>query len=100
MTVLDDRPVLEDREAIDEAHAPRGIIRTMSEEGDTGVTWTPGNATEERVAREHFDTMRGKGYAAYRVERDDEGEITDREIIRKFDATLGEVVMVPPRQGG
>lgn len=91
MSLVDERP----------ATAPyTGVIRSMDNHGDTPITWTRGVEVEENAARAHFEKMRDAGYLAYKVERDDDGEITDREQVRRFDPSLGEVVMVPPRQGG
>lgn len=51
-------------------------------------------------ARGYFETMKDKGYVAYKVDRDPQGRVSDREIVRRFDPELGEIVMVPPTQGG
>lgn len=77
-----------------------GIIKIMSQEGDTPVTWAVADREQVANARRHFTRTRGLGCMAYKIERDARGKITDREQIHAFDEALSEIVMVPPRQGG
>ncbi len=94
MTVLDERPA---ETPVEIAGEPvRHVLRTMSRDGDTPIHWTPGVRVEEDAARAAFDAMKAKGYAAYRSDGGERGD----EIIRRFDPTAGEIVMVPPLQGG
>ena len=94
MTVLDERPA---ETPVETTESPRrSVLRTLSRDGDTPIHWTPGVAVEEDAARAAFNAMKGKGYAAYRSDGGERGD----EIIRRFDPEAGEIVMVPPLQGG
>lgn len=67
--------------------------------GDKKVTWDKGKQDEVDVARREFDYLvKEKGYAAYKVDR--KGKKVENEIIRTFDPTLEEVILIPQKVGG
>lgn len=74
-----------------------GTMQIMGGDGDTRVAWDPGNADETAAARAQFDTLRGKGYLAFRVRdaKDDKGE-----QIHVFDPQAGRIILSPPLRGG
>lgn len=95
MTSVDDRP------AESPGDSPAGsVLRVLDRSGDSTVRWTPGNADEERAAREHFATLRGKGYLAYRRGEGGQRGETVHDWERDNLATAGEVLMVPATVGG
>lgn len=64
--------------------------------GDTKIIWDSDKADEVETARETFDKLRKKGYAAYSVKRDgDKGE-----VIKKFDPEAEKLILAPPMVGG
>lgn len=73
------------------------VLRHLSPEGDTELSWDPTSPVETEVARKAFSGLRTKGYLAYRL--NDEGE-HHGEQIREFDPLARAIVMVPPLQGG
>jgi len=77
--------------------APQQLtIRNLNGEGDTHISWTPGNADEVRTAREHFEKLTGElKYSAYRVVDGERGE-----LIREFDPAAEEIILAPQISGG
>lgn len=73
-----------------------GEICCMNKHGDTPLRWRRGVGVEVDAARAHFDTLKGKGYAAYKETAGGERG----EIIRSFDVNAERIVMVPPVSGG
>ena len=80
------------------ATLPAGMhaMAVMGKEGDTKITWTPGNAAEVDNARSQFEFFRGKGYAAFRMSGNDQRG----EQMNTFDPAAQRIVFVPPMQGG
>ena len=72
-------------------------LAIMDPTGDTKVIWDPNNADEVAAAKAQFDTLKGKGFAAFRVEgaKGDKGE-----ILREFDPKAGRIILIPALQGG
>jgi hypothetical protein len=64
--------------------------------GDTKIMWSADNRDEVAAARATFDTLRGKGYLAYKVDR--KGE--KAEVIRAFDPEAEKVILAPQTVGG
>jgi hypothetical protein len=64
--------------------------------GDTKYMWDIYNEDEISVARDTFNSLKEKRYIAYSV--GDDGK--KGEIIRRFDPSLGKIIMVPPVVGG
>jgi hypothetical protein len=68
----------------------------MDHTGDTKIIWDPDKTDEVAQARETFDKLRKKGYAAYSVNRKgDKGE-----VIREFDPNAEKMILAPPTVGG
>lgn len=64
--------------------------------GDTKIIWDADKPEEVEAAREQFDKLRKKGYAAYSVDR--KGE--KGEVLRKFDPDAEKLILAPPTVGG
>lgn len=76
-----------------------GTLSTLDCSGDTRLTWDSGNADDVEVARAAFDSLRQKGYAAFKVE----GKRRSRErgeIMRDFDPGAEQIIMVKQLVGG
>jgi hypothetical protein len=74
-----------------------GTIAVMDKTaGDMPVNWDPNSPDEIEQAEATFDSLRAKGYAAYRVNK--EGKRS--ELITKFDPALERIIMAPPLAGG
>lgn len=73
-----------------------GTLATLAPEGDLRTTWDSDNAEEVRAARDQFDTLKKKGYLAFKVKRD--GEKGD--LIQEFDPEAEKIIMSPPVRGG
>ena len=72
------------------------VFEVMGKEGDVKKMWNPAIPDEVEDARNSFNSLRAKGYLAFRVnEKGDKGE-----QMTTFDGTSGKVIMVPPMQGG
>ena len=71
-------------------------IAVMSAQGDTKTIWDSEKPDEVAVARETFDKLKAKGYAAFRVDR--WGKKSER--MKAFDSEAGAVIMVPNFAGG
>jgi len=71
-------------------------LKVLDHTGDTQIRWNPSNRDETQAAREHFDSMKAKGYLAYALDADG----ARGEVIRKFDPQARSIVMTPQMQGG
>jgi hypothetical protein len=70
-------------------------LTVLDRTGDTRFQWDQRNADEVKAAREHFETFKKKGYAAFKVNKaGGEGE-----QIHAFDPKAERVIM-PPLVGG
>jgi hypothetical protein len=67
--------------------------------GDFKLLWNPDNAAETEAARVAFESLRDKGFQAFKVEgeRGDKGDQLPRA---KFDPRVGKMIMAPAIQGG
>lgn len=72
-----------------------GELATMDSSGDTKVSWDPSKPGEVAAARATFDSLRAKGYAAYRMNGENQGE-----QIFTFDPAAGRIILAPAMQGG
>ncbi len=72
-----------------------GELATMDRSGDTKLTWSANAPVEVEAARQTFDTLRKKGYAAYRMRGDTQGE-----QLLTFDVNAERIILVPAMQGG
>lgn len=73
-----------------------GELATMDGSGDTKVFWTAGVAAEVENARRTFNTLREKGYAAYKLI----GDGTKGEQLLAFDPAAEKIILAPAMQGG
>jgi hypothetical protein len=80
----------------DSAPEGKGALSIMDRTGDSRFGWDPNNAEEVRLAREHFDSLRGKRYLAYRVN----AQGGRGETIHEFDPAAREIIMAPQTVGG
>ncbi len=71
-------------------------LRVMTPKGDTTYEWDPSNPASVTMAREQFQSFRGTGYRAARVN----GDGSQGEFITEFDPSAGTILMVPPMRGG
>ncbi len=74
-----------------------GEIAVMGKEGDVKTIWDRSKPDEVAHARATFDTMRKKGYLAFRCSNKDGDK---GEQMREFDPDAQMMIMVPPMQGG
>ncbi len=73
-----------------------GELAVMDHTGDTKIIWTRDNPDEVENARRTFTDLRGKGYAAFKVDK--KGEKADQ--IHAFDEKVERIIFVPPMVGG
>jgi hypothetical protein len=73
-----------------------GVLHVLNETGDTEVHWNRNSEAEVAAARATFDSLRAKGYMAYRVEPGG----GRGSVMREFDARAERVVLAPAMQGG
>jgi hypothetical protein len=71
-------------------------LRIMDATGDMKIIFDPRKPDEVEAARATFNTLKAKGYLAFRV--DDAGEKT--AAMDKFDPKAGKVILSPPVVGG
>lgn len=64
--------------------------------GDLKMTWDPDVESEVERVRKTFVEMRGKGFAAFRVDKGGDRA----EIMREFDPDARAIIMTPPVSGG
>lgn len=72
-------------------------LSIMNHTGDTKVVWDPDNPDEVAAAKIQFDTLKGKGFAAFRVQGP-KGE--QGEQITEFDPKAVKMILIPPMRGG
>lgn len=102
MTTTQERPDLSAM-PLNEAMAyaeERGLhfLSIADSTGDTRIMWNPRDKDEVATAKAAFDAALGKGMLAYSV--DPGTGDSSGEVVRKFDAKLGKVIMTKPLQGG
>jgi hypothetical protein len=68
----------------------------MDESGDTKATWDSDKPGEVEAARATFDTLKAKGYTAFRVT----SKGGNGEEMKTFDPAAEAVIMVPRMAGG
>ena len=73
-----------------------GEMRVMGIKGDVKIIWDSDNNDETAAARDQFDTLTKKGFAAFTVDK--RGE--KGEQIKKFDANAEKLILVPALRGG
>lgn len=84
-------------EALDlEVPAGKNLIAILDKSGDTKIVWDPNRPEEVENARQSFDSLKEKGYTAYKVNRDGE----KGEVARNFDPTAAKIILAPRMVGG
>jgi len=79
-----------------EATATERELCILDQTGDTKIIWDTDKPDEVENARETFNKLRKKGYAAYSVNRKgDKGE-----VLREFDPEAEKLILAPPTVGG
>lgn len=73
-----------------------GELATMDLSGDTKVYWDARVPAEVENARQTFRTLRGKGYAAYKLAV---GGAQGEQLL-DFDPAAERIILVPAMQGG
>ena len=72
-------------------------MHTLDRTGDQKVMWDSSVPDEVDAARATFDSLKKKGYLAYRAE----GKKGEKgEQIRTFDPDAERIILVKPHQGG
>lgn len=71
-------------------------IAIMGSAGDTKTVWDKNNDDEVENARATFDRLKGKGYAAFKVQKDG----SPGEQMHSFDPDAERMIMIPQMQGG
>lgn len=72
------------------------FFEVIDRTGDSKKIWDPNQPVEVEDAERSFTDLTSKGYRAFRVDSDGE----KGELMTKFDASAGRVIMVPQMQGG
>jgi hypothetical protein len=76
---------------------PPGLIPEGIKGGHTKYIWDPANEIEVTAARQTFDYLRGRGFAAFKAEG---AEGTKGAQIFDFDPGAGRMILVPQMRGG
>jgi len=80
-----------------QSETPKHEMAIQDASGDTKIMWSKDNEDEVEVARETFNKLIKKGFAAFRVE----GKKGDKgEQIRAFDPDAERLIMIPQLAGG
>jgi hypothetical protein len=101
-------------ESLEDCTMDTGSIAHLDHNGDTKYTWNRNNPIECDAAKEHFDTLRGKGFLVFKITRlgGTKGQpvkefspkaggylYTAPEMVRDFDPK-GDYVVSPQMAGG
>ena len=78
------------------AEATAHEMCVLDHTGDTKIIWDSSKEDEVSTARDTFDKLRKKGYAAYSVDR--KGE--KGTVLREFDPNAEKIILAPPTVGG
>jgi hypothetical protein len=73
-----------------------GEMSIMDSSGHKQLKWRTDRQDEMTTAKETFDNLIGKGYSAFASEK----KMEAKHLIREFDPTMEELVMVPRNVGG
>lgn len=73
-----------------------GELATLDKSGDTKLFWDSGKPAEVETARQTFRTLRGKGYAAYKLSA---GGAQGEQLL-DFDPSAERIILVAAMQGG
>lgn len=73
-----------------------GELRELGPQGDTKIIWAADKEDEVEVAKNAFDTLKKKGYFAYKVKKDGE----KGQVAKEFDPDAEKIIMALPMRGG
>ena len=73
-----------------------GELRELGPQGDTKLIWDPDKSAEVEVARNTFNTLRGKGYFAYEVKK----KGGKGKVVTSFDPLAEKIILALPMKGG
>lgn len=71
-------------------------MRIIDRTGDSKVIWDKDKPDEIEAARDTFDKLRKKGYAAYSVKKNGDKD----ELITEFDPKAEKLILAPRMVGG
>jgi hypothetical protein len=74
-----------------------GVMRVLSSEGDSEISWDPDSDKSIANAKAKFKKYLGKGYKAFRL--DGKGNKRGRAIL-DFPPHAAELLFIPPIVGG
>jgi len=91
------RGMFESAEKVDLRTAdPQSVLIVLDETGDTKIVWDAEKADEVENARDSFNKLRKRGYAAFAVKRDG----SKGAVINEFDPDAEKIILSPPLAGG
>jgi hypothetical protein len=73
-----------------------GEMSVMDSSGHKELKWSTDREDEMTMAKETFDNLIGKGYSAFASKK----KMEAKHLIKEFDPTMEELVMVPRNVGG
>lgn len=73
-----------------------GVMNIMDRSGHKQLTWSTDRLDEIVEAKETFDALMKKGYSAFGANQKEEA----KHLIKEFDPTVEEMVLVPKIVGG
>jgi len=73
-----------------------GEMAVMGREGDLKITWDRKDSKQTADAQEQFDTLVGKGYLAFAVDKSG----NKGEQITTFDPAVERIILAPQIRGG
>ena len=74
----------------------RSAMHVLGRSGDVKTMWDAENAEEVKAAKSQFDSLRAKGYLAFRTKKDG----GKGEQITAFDPHAERIILAPAMQGG
>lgn len=75
----------------------RHTLHRLDETGDTITSWNRMDDLEVAAAKSVFDSLRGEGYMAYRLDGDGGG---GGAVLKDFDPDAQQIILSPPLVGG
>ena len=73
-----------------------GQMNIMDRSGHKELTWDTGQSDQVQTAKETFDNLMKRGYTAFGSQHKAEA----KHLVREFDPTMEELVVVPKTVGG
>ena len=70
-----------------------GTLSHLNHEGDTTYSWNRKNKTECDAAKEHFNSLKTKGFLAFKVNRIG---CKQKKPTEEFDPKAGKYIYTPP----